>query len=343
MRPETMAGSRALAPVRPVSSSTVHRISSGPWTASGSSATAMAVATPMPLSAPRVVPSALTQSPSTRTSMGSFTKSKSTSEFFSQTMSRWPWRITVGADSWPGVAGTFTARLPVASLSDLEALLLRPALDVGGDLLLVLRRPGDLSDAVEVGPEEPRLQVLEGAAHDVGSLSALGSTPRVSPHGTRVAAIRRPATGRPRGQPCFYHEAGSPRAICSRGHDRHRRRRRDLRGLLPRGRGLQPLQEPRPQDERRLLPGRPPAPLVADRHLHRGRQHLHRAVRGHVRARRRATWGSRSAPGSSPGAVGHRRRRLPVPAAVPPRGHLHDAGVPRVPLQPGRPRRSCRS
>ncbi len=76
----------------------------------------MAVATPMPLSAPSVVPLAFTQSPSTRTSMGSVMKSNSTSEFFSQTMSRWPWMITVGADSWPGVAGTFTVKLPVASL-----------------------------------------------------------------------------------------------------------------------------------------------------------------------------------------------------------------------------------
>ena len=57
-------GFSAIAPVRPVSSSTVKRSSRGPWVTSGSVAIAMAIARPMPLSAPRVVPSALSQSPS---------------------------------------------------------------------------------------------------------------------------------------------------------------------------------------------------------------------------------------------------------------------------------------
>ncbi len=64
-RPVTSEASSAFAPSRPCSSDTVKRSSSGPWAISGSSATASAAATPMPLSAPSVVPSATTQSPST--------------------------------------------------------------------------------------------------------------------------------------------------------------------------------------------------------------------------------------------------------------------------------------
>ena len=56
-RPETRDGSSAFAPSRPCSSETVKRSSSGPWAIPGSSATASAAATPMPLSAPSVVSS----------------------------------------------------------------------------------------------------------------------------------------------------------------------------------------------------------------------------------------------------------------------------------------------
>ena len=66
-RPVTSAGSSAFAPSSPCSSDTVRRSSSGPCESAGSSAAAIAPATPMPLSAPSVVPSASTQSPSRAT------------------------------------------------------------------------------------------------------------------------------------------------------------------------------------------------------------------------------------------------------------------------------------
>mmetsp|Transcript_9873 Transcript_9873/g.24662 ORF Transcript_9873/g.24662 Transcript_9873/m.24662 type:complete len:225 (-) Transcript_9873:142-816(-) len=60
------------APVSPVSSSTVNSASmGGSRVVLGASSSASAVATPIPLSAPRVVPSALSQSPSRTRRMGS--------------------------------------------------------------------------------------------------------------------------------------------------------------------------------------------------------------------------------------------------------------------------------
>ena len=64
--PVSRVGSRSKAPVRPVSSSTVKRHSrggSGYSGQAGRSSRASAVATPMPLSAPSVVPSAYTGVP----------------------------------------------------------------------------------------------------------------------------------------------------------------------------------------------------------------------------------------------------------------------------------------
>ena len=74
---------------------------------------------------------------------------------------------------------------------------------------------------------------------------------------------------------------------------------------------------------------------MADRRLDRRRQHLHRAVRGNGRpgGGRRRPRGERVA---AHRRGGNRDRGLHLPAEVPARGHLHDAGVPRVPLQPGR-------
>ncbi len=69
----------------------------------------------MPQSAPSVVPSALTHPPSMRVRMGSVSKSNSTSEFFSHTMSMCDWRITVGRFSKPGVAPLRITTLPMAS------------------------------------------------------------------------------------------------------------------------------------------------------------------------------------------------------------------------------------
>ena len=110
MRPVTSDPSKAFAPSSPTSSATVIRSSSGPCGSDASSASAIIAAIATPSSAPSVVPSALSQSPSrTRTirpSAGSFGLDGSRS----QTMSRWPWSATTGAVSRPGVAGTRSTR-----------------------------------------------------------------------------------------------------------------------------------------------------------------------------------------------------------------------------------------
>ena len=66
---------RANAPVSPVSSSTVNRHSSGPCSMLSSARIASSVATPIPLSAPSVVPLAFSHSPSISVSIGSVRKS----------------------------------------------------------------------------------------------------------------------------------------------------------------------------------------------------------------------------------------------------------------------------
>ena len=115
MRPSRNPGCISKAPVRPVSSSMVHSTSNGPWTTSVDSTIARAVATPMPLSAPNVVPWAYRRSPRRSGLMGSVEKSWVTSAFFSQTMSRWPWSTTAGALSRPAVPPFRTKTLPAAS------------------------------------------------------------------------------------------------------------------------------------------------------------------------------------------------------------------------------------
>src|ERR1017187_6062316 len=85
------------APVRPLSSSMVKRNSNGPWATSSLSITASAAATPTPLSAPSVVPSAFNQSPSRTRRMGSVSKLWAVPSFFSQTMSRLPCRAALTA------------------------------------------------------------------------------------------------------------------------------------------------------------------------------------------------------------------------------------------------------
>ena len=91
--------SRAVAPSRPISSSTVNTASRGGWGMASLSSTAMAMATAMPSSPPRVVPRALIQSPSTTSSRPSLVKSWSTPASATHTMSRWPWSITAGWSS----------------------------------------------------------------------------------------------------------------------------------------------------------------------------------------------------------------------------------------------------
>ena len=66
---------RPLAPVIPLSSSTVNNASIGGWGISVDSKIVIAAATPMPLSAPNVVPFAFTQSPSIIILIPSFSKS----------------------------------------------------------------------------------------------------------------------------------------------------------------------------------------------------------------------------------------------------------------------------
>ena len=94
--PFTVPGFNPNAPNIPVSSSLVMRASNGPCFRSLASSTAMMAATPSPLSAPRVVPFAFTQSPSIYVSMGSFSKSF----------------------SMPGVAGLRIITLPASSTKD---------------------------------------------------------------------------------------------------------------------------------------------------------------------------------------------------------------------------------
>ncbi len=113
--PFIISAPRLFAPVIPVSSSTVNKASSGPCTSESSAITANDAAIPIPLSAPRVVPSACTQSPSIIVVIGVFSKSKSLL-FDSHTISMCPCIINVGACSCPGVAGLLINTLPTASV-----------------------------------------------------------------------------------------------------------------------------------------------------------------------------------------------------------------------------------
>ncbi len=85
--PVSISDSNANAPVSPVSSSTVNKPSICPCFNVLSSSIARVVATPIPSSAPSVVPSAVRMSPLSLNLIGSLVKSWSTSLFFSQTIS----------------------------------------------------------------------------------------------------------------------------------------------------------------------------------------------------------------------------------------------------------------
>ena len=115
IEPVTSAGSSAFAPSSPTSSATVISSSSGPWGSDSSSTSAIIAAIATPSSAPSVVPSAVSHSPSRtsaiRPSAGSFGLDGSRS----QTMSRCPCSVTTGAPSRPGVAGTRMTRFRPAS------------------------------------------------------------------------------------------------------------------------------------------------------------------------------------------------------------------------------------
>ena len=113
--PVSSAGSRPLAPSRPTSSATVISSSSGPCGSDVSSASAIMAAIATPSSAPSVVPSAVSHSPSRSRAIRPSAGSLDESGFRSHTMSRCPWSTTVGADSRPAVAGTRTTMLRAAS------------------------------------------------------------------------------------------------------------------------------------------------------------------------------------------------------------------------------------
>ena len=115
IRPLKSLGSNFSAPVSPVSSSTVKIHSIGPCCTVGSAMTARAAATPIPSSAPSVVPSAWSQSPFIIASIGSFSKSWTLSLFFSHTMSVCACKMIVLRSSKPGVAGAFMMTLPHSS------------------------------------------------------------------------------------------------------------------------------------------------------------------------------------------------------------------------------------
>ena len=113
--PVNWPGFKPSAPVIPVSSSMVKSASIAGWAMSLLSKILIMAATPSPLSAPKVVPLAFTQSPSTYISIPCVSKSKSTSLFFWQTMSRWDCKTTVWRFSIPAVAGFLMITFPTSS------------------------------------------------------------------------------------------------------------------------------------------------------------------------------------------------------------------------------------
>ena len=113
--PESADTSTPSAPYIPVSSSVVKSASSGGCAAVSSSKTASIMATAMPSSAPKVVPSAESISPMSTRRKPSFLKSIAQSAVFSHTISRCPCKITVGWFSYPAVAAFLIITLLSAS------------------------------------------------------------------------------------------------------------------------------------------------------------------------------------------------------------------------------------
>ena len=107
MSPSNSPSGKSLAPNIPVSSSAVMRPSIGPCFKFLSSMTAKMAATPIPLSAPRVVFFAFTHSPSIQVSIGSVSKLCLLSGAFCGTMSMCACKITVFLFSMPAEAGFF--------------------------------------------------------------------------------------------------------------------------------------------------------------------------------------------------------------------------------------------
>ena len=107
--------SRPKAPSMPVSSEMVNRHSSLPM-GSFPARRARQAAIPMPSSAPKVVFLAIIQPSSISYGMGWVRKSNWKSGFFSQTMSWWAWRTSVGTFSLPLLASLVMSTLPVLSV-----------------------------------------------------------------------------------------------------------------------------------------------------------------------------------------------------------------------------------
>ena len=96
-RPRSREKSSAAAPSIPISSSAVNTHSSGGCGSASSSSSASSIAAAAPLSAPRVLPSAQTVSPSVASRGPSCRMSRSQPCSTSQTMSMWPCRMTGAA------------------------------------------------------------------------------------------------------------------------------------------------------------------------------------------------------------------------------------------------------
>mmetsp|Transcript_31690 Transcript_31690/g.59089 ORF Transcript_31690/g.59089 Transcript_31690/m.59089 type:complete len:266 (+) Transcript_31690:1120-1917(+) len=110
-------GDRPAAPRMSFSSADVNKISIWPALNFGSCKIAIAAATPIPLSAPRVVLSAFNHPSSTYPVIGSTSKLCNFPFACSQTISMCAWIATLGAFSYPGLAGRLSSRLPCSSVS----------------------------------------------------------------------------------------------------------------------------------------------------------------------------------------------------------------------------------
>ena len=106
---------KPIAPVIPVSSSIVNKASIAGCLMVFEANTLIIAATPIPLSAPNVVPSARTQSPSTIILIPSVSKLKLVSEFFWCTISKCDCNTTVLRFSMPFEAGFLIITFPTGS------------------------------------------------------------------------------------------------------------------------------------------------------------------------------------------------------------------------------------
>ena len=117
----------------------------------------------------------------------------------SQTMSRWPWRITVGAASRPGVAGTRDDEVAGRVAPRRPPVRLRPGDDVRDRLLLLVGRARDRGERLEVAPEAGGLEARERIGHAVFPPSACETDRRCRQQRGQDGAAA--LGGQPRGRP----------------------------------------------------------------------------------------------------------------------------------------------